>query len=49
MLLSNLGFMGIPLVSNVYGENLIIFVAFYILGYNILIYTYGLYLASKDI
>lgn len=48
MLFSNLGFMGIPLVSNVYGEKSIIFVAFYILGYNILIYTYGIYLASKD-
>lgn len=48
MLFSNLGFMGIPLVSNVYGEKAIIFVAFYILGYNILIYTYGIYLASKD-
>lgn len=45
---SNLGFMGIPLVSELYGANAIIFVAFYILGFNILIYTYGIYLASKD-
>lgn len=48
LIFSNLGFMGIPLVSEVYGAKAIIFVAFYILGYNILIYTYGIYLASKD-
>lgn len=48
LIFSNLGFMGIPLVSELYGNKAIIFVAFYILGYNILIYTYGIYLASKD-
>lgn len=48
LIFSNLGFMGIPLVSEVYGAKAVIFVAFYILGYNILIYTYGIYLASKD-
>ncbi|PJI06828.1 MULTISPECIES: AEC family transporter [Clostridium] len=48
IMFSNLGFMGIPLVSEVYGTKAIIFVAFYILGYNILIYTYGIYLAAKD-
>lgn len=48
LIFSNLGFMGIPLVSELYGTKAIIFVAFYILGYNILIYTYGIYLASKD-
>lgn len=48
LIFSNLGFMGIPLVSKLYGTEAIIFVAFYILGYNLLIYTYGIYLASKD-
>lgn len=43
---SNLGFMGIPLVSNLYGSDSVIFVAFYILGFNILNYTYGIWLLS---
>lgn len=42
----NLGFMGIPLVSSVYGETSVIFVAFYIVGYNLLIYSYGIILST---
>lgn len=45
---SNLGFMGIPLISNIYGEKAVILVAFYMLGYNMLIYTYGLFLAINE-
>lgn len=42
----NLGFMGIPLVRSVYGEEAVIFVAFYCIGYNILVYSYGILLAA---
>lgn len=44
---SNLGFMGLPLISSIYGQGATIYVAFYMLMYNILIYTYGIYVASK--
>lgn len=38
---SNVGFMGIPLVDSLYGNSAVIYVAIFILVYNILIYTYG--------
>lgn len=43
---SNVGFMAIPLVSSVYGEECVFYVSFYILIYNILLYTYGIHLIS---
>lgn len=46
MIFPNLGFMGIPLVRSLYGEEAVIFVAFYIVGYNLLVYTYGILLAA---
>ena len=45
MIFPNLGFMGIPLVRSLYGEEAVIFVAFYIVGYNLLVYSYGIMLA----
>ncbi len=45
MIFPNLGFMGIPLVRSLYGEEAVIFVAFYIVGYNLLVYSYGILLA----
>ncbi len=45
MIFPNLGFMGIPLVRSLYGEESVIFVAFYIVGYNLLVYSYGILLA----
>jgi hypothetical protein len=44
---SNLGFMGLPLISSIYGQGATIYVSFYMLMYNILIYTYGIYIAGK--
>ena len=38
---SNVGFIGIPLVNSLYGSSAVIYVAIFILIYNILIYTYG--------
>lgn len=44
---SNLGFMGIPVIKSIYGNESMIYVAFYILGYNLMLYTYGMHLARK--
>lgn len=44
---SNVGFMGIPVIKSVYGNGAMIYVAFYILVYNMLLYTYGLHLSKK--
>lgn len=47
MIFSNVGFMGIPVISSIYGKEAILLIAFYNLGYNLLLYTYGIYLAGK--
>ena len=44
---SNLGFMGLPLISAIYGKGAVIYVSFYMLMYNLLLYTYGIYVAGK--
>jgi len=46
LIFSNVGFMGIPVVSGIYGMESVILIAFYNLGYNLLLYTYGVRLAS---
>ncbi len=48
MVFSNVGFMGIPVISSIYGKESIVLIAFYMLGYNLLLYTYGIYLASDN-
>ncbi|MDO4554208.1 MAG: AEC family transporter [Lachnospiraceae bacterium] len=45
---SNLGFMGLPLISGLYGKGATIYVSFYMLMYNVLLYTYGIYVAGKN-
>lgn len=47
MIFSNVGFMGIPVISSIYGKESMLLIAFYNLGYNLLLYTYGIYLAAK--
>lgn len=47
MTFGNTGFMGIPLVSSLYGANATIFVAFYVLGFNLLFYSFALYLFRR--
>lgn len=47
LIFSNVGFMGIPVISNIYGKESMLLIAFYNLGYNLLLYTYGIYLAAK--
>ena len=44
---SNLGFMAIPVIRSVYGNGAVLYVAFYILVYNVLLYTYGYALAKR--
>jgi predicted permease len=44
---SNLGFIGIPLVNSLYGSSALIYVAIFILIYNILLYTYGISILEK--
>lgn len=44
---SNVGFMGIPVIKSIFGDGAMIYVAFYILGYNIMLYTVGMFLAQK--
>lgn len=49
---SNVGFMGIPIITSIYGKESMIYIIFYILGYNVLLYTLGIWLfqyEKKDI
>ena len=48
MIFSNVGFMGIPVISALYGSDVIIYIVFYMLGYNFLLYTYGIILARSS-
>ncbi|MBO5070080.1 MAG: AEC family transporter [Roseburia sp.] len=43
----NIGFMGIPVIKSIFGDEAIIYVAFYILVYNLMLYTYGVFLARR--
>lgn len=44
---SNLGFMGIPVAKSLYGSEGVVYVSFYILIYNVIVYTYGMSLARR--
>ena len=44
---ANVGFMGIPVITGIYGNDSMIYIVFYMLVYNLLIYTYGINLAGK--
>lgn len=43
----NVAFMGIPVIRGIYGNGAMIYIAFYILVYNILLYTIGVILCKK--
>lgn len=49
LIFSNVGFIAIPVISSVYGESVVLYIAFYILGYNFLLYTYGLHLVELSV
>jgi hypothetical protein len=42
MIFSNIGFMGFPLISAVYGNDALLYATFFLIPYNVLIYTYGI-------
>lgn len=44
---SNVGFIGLPLVVSIYGKQAILYVAVFILMFNILFYTYGVFIMDK--
>lgn len=48
VLFSNVGFMGIPVAQSIYGKTAVAYVAFYMLIYNIILYTVGNYLAERS-
>lgn len=44
---ANVGFMGIPVIKSVLGSEAVFYLVFYLLAYNFVLYTYGIYLAKK--
>lgn len=48
LVFSNTGFMGIPVIKGVLGDHCVIYVTIYVVVFNLLIYTYGIYLAKKS-
>lgn len=48
MLFSNMGFMGLPLMAAVYGNQSVIYISMFLIPFNLLIYTYGLYIMRDD-
>ncbi|MEK4189932.1 AEC family transporter [Paenibacillus sp. FSL L8-0494] len=45
---SNLGFMGIPIISSIYGESAIFYVSIYMMLFNISLFSYGISIIQKD-
>ncbi|MBQ0078421.1 MAG: AEC family transporter [Eubacterium sp.] len=48
LVFTNLGFMGIPLIGSLYGQSATFYVSLYILMYNLLFYSFGLYLFKRQ-
>ena len=46
---SNMGFMGFPLISAMYGSNALLYASIFMLPFNLLIYTYGMYCVAGKI
>lgn len=49
ILFSNIGFMGIPVLGGIYGKEAILYITIFLIPFNILVYTYGIFLLTKDI
>lgn len=45
---SNIGFMGFPLISAVYGSDALLYASFFLIPYNVLIYTWGISAMTND-
>lgn len=46
IMFSNIGFMGIPVVRGVFGEEFVVYVLAFVVGYNVFFYTYGVALMN---
>ena len=46
---SNLGFMGIPIISTIYGGEYVLHVSIFMMTFNLSLFSYGVYLLSKDV
>ena len=49
LIFSNVGFMGIPVITGLYGKEAMVYIVFYMMLYNVLLYTYGIYLVSCSV
>lgn len=47
LLFPNVGFMGVPLVKEIFGKEYVVYVAFYMLAFNLLCYSYGVHLSAR--
>lgn len=47
ILFPNVGFMGVPLVKEMFGSEYVVMVAFYMLAFNVLVYSYGIHLSAR--
>ncbi len=47
-LIPNLGYMGYPLVEAVFGEQALFYMLVFVIPYNIMIYTYGMYILNPN-
>ncbi len=45
---TNMGFMGFPIVAGIYGSEALLYGAVFMIPFNVLIYTYGVYVMAKD-
>lgn len=45
---SNIGFMGFPVISSIYGSGALLYASIFLLPYNLLIYTYGVQAYSTN-
>ncbi|GFP74417.1 AEC family transporter [Clostridium fungisolvens] len=49
LIYSNIGFMGIPVVSIIFGKNAVLYISIFMSIFNISIFTYGIFLFGKDL
>lgn len=48
MIFSNIGYMGIPVISSIYGSSAVFYIAIFIMVFNVVLFTYGVYLLCGD-
>ncbi len=48
-LFPNCGFMGIPVIASLLGNEYVIYVAIYMLFYNVILYTYGVHMVKSSV